>query len=96
MTEKMLTGTLRIKSNHAKQYLVISCIGDVYLTCLKTLVSCEFGYLFFTFLPGQTLYMGYPFGHLYGRTNKAQLSSKTRRLEAGFHLNNALNVLQSK
>ena len=57
----------------------------------------NFGYLFFTFLPGQTLFpdhshllldMEYPFGHLYGRTYNAQLSSKSRQLEAGFHFNN--------
>ena len=29
-----------------------------------------------------------PFGHSYGRTYKAQLSSKSRRKEAVFHFNN--------
>ena len=33
-----------------------------------------------------------PFGHFNGRTYKAQLSSKSRRTEAVFHLNNRLNA----
>ena len=33
-----------------------------------------------------------PFGHSNGRTYKAQLSSKSRRTEAAFHLNDRLNA----
>ena len=48
--------------------------------------------LFFTILPEQILYMECPFGHSYGRTYKALLSSKSRRTEAVSHLNNRLNA----
>ena len=48
--------------------------------------------LFFTILPGHILYMGCSFGHSYGKTYKAQLSSKSRRKEAVFHLNIRLNA----
>ena len=47
---------------------------------------------FFLILPGHILYMECPFGHSNGRTYKAQLSSKSRRTEAAFHLNNRLNA----
>ena len=33
---------LNVYKIHEMQCLVISFIGDVYLTCLRTLVSCEF------------------------------------------------------
>ena len=36
--------------------------------------------------------MDFPYGHLYGRTYIAQLSSKNRRTQAVFHLNIRLNV----
>ena len=36
--------------------------------------------------------MGYPFGYWYGGSFKAQLSSKSRCLEACFHLKDILNV----
>ena len=52
----------------------------------------SFENLFFTILPGNILYMEYPFGHLYGRTYSAQLSSNSRRTEAVFHLNNILII----
>ena len=52
----------------------------------------SFGNLLFAFLQGQILYMEYPFWHLYGRTYKAQLSSKIRCLEAGFHLDKSLDA----
>ena len=48
----------------------------------------SFENLFFTILPGHILYMECPFGHSYGRTCTAQLSSKSRHTEAVFHLNN--------
>ena len=48
--------------------------------------------LFFIILPGHILYMECPFGHSYGGTYKAHLSSKSRRTEAVFHLNNRLNA----
>ena len=60
---------------------------------LKELVSAVgFDNLFFTILPGHILYIECPFGHSYGRTYKTQLSSKSRRTEAVFHLNNRLNA----
>ena len=49
--------------------------------------------MFFTILPGHILYMKCPFGHSCGRTYKAQLSSKSRRTEAAFHLNDRLDAL---
>ena len=65
--------------------------------CIKhicgTSVHGEFWEFVFTFLPGQILYMEYPFGHLKDRSYTAQLSSKIRRLEAGFGLNNRLMIL---
>ena len=48
--------------------------------------------LFFTILPGHILYMECPFGHSCGRTYKAQLSSKSRRTEAVFQMDNRLNA----
>ena len=54
--------------------------------------AVSFDNLFFTILPGHMLYIGCPFGHSYGRTYKAQLSSKSRRTEAVFHLNNRPNT----
>ena len=75
------------------QYLVISFIGDIFLNYLRTSVSAmSFENVFFTILPGHILYMECSFGHSYGRTNKAQLSSKSKRTEAVFHLNNRLNA----
>ena len=53
---------------------------------LESAVSVE--NVFFTILPGHILYMECPFG----RTYKAQLSSKSRRTEAVFNLNNRLNA----
>ena len=53
--------------------------------------AVSFENLFFKILPGNILYMKCPFGHSNGRTYKAQLSSKSRRTEAVFHLNNRLN-----
>ena len=41
---------------------------------------------------GRILYMECLFGNSYGRTYKAQLSSKNRRTEAVFRLNNRLNA----
>ena len=64
------------------------------LELFKNLVqqsAVSFENLFFTILPGHILYVECPFGHSYGRTYKAQLSSKSRRTEAVFHLNNRLN-----
>ena len=55
--------------------------------------AVSFGNLFFTILPGHILYMECPYSHSYGRTYKAQLSSKSKRTEAVFHLNNRLNAL---
>ena len=52
----------------------------------------SFENVFFTILPGHILYMECLFGHSYGRTYKAQLSSKSRRTEAVFHLINRLNA----
>ena len=52
--------------------------------------AVSFETLFFTILPGHILYM--EFGHSYGRTYKAQLSSKNMHTEASFHLNNRLNA----
>ena len=49
--------------------------------------------MFFTILPGHILDMECPFGHSYGRIYKAQLSSKSRRSEVTFNLNNRLNAL---
>ena len=48
--------------------------------------------LFITILPGHILYMECPIGHPYGRTYKAQLSSKSRHTEDVFHLNNRLDA----
>ena len=48
--------------------------------------------LLFAILPGHILYMECLYGPSYGRTLKAQLSSKSRRTEAVFHLNNRLNA----
>ena len=48
--------------------------------------------MFFIILSGHILYMECPFGHSYGRTYKAQLSSKSRHTEAVFNLNNWLNA----
>ena len=50
--------------------------------------AVSFENLFFTILPGHILYMECPFGHSNGITDKVQLSSKNRRTEAVFHLNN--------
>ena len=47
---------------------------------------------FFTILPGHILYMEVAFWHSYGRTYKAQLSSKSMRTEAVFHLSSRLNA----
>ena len=74
------------------QYLGISFQGDPFLNYLRTCVDSSFENLFFTILPGHILYMECPFGHSYGRTYKAQLSSKSRRTESVFHLNNRLNA----
>ena len=52
----------------------------------------SFENLFFTILPGHILYIECPFWHSYGRTYKAQLSSKSKRTEAVFYLNNRLNA----
>ena len=54
----------------------------------------SFENLFFTIFPGHILFMECPFGHSYGRTDKAQLSSKSRHTEAAFHniLNAPLNL----
>ena len=52
----------------------------------------SFDNLFFHYSSRTHLYMEYPFGYLHGRTYLAQLSSKNRRTEADFHLNNRLNV----
>ena len=52
----------------------------------------NFENLFFTILSGHILYTEGPFGDSYGRTYKAQLSSKSRRTEAVFLLNNRLNA----
>ena len=57
------------------------------------MASVSFDNLFFTILPGHILYMECPFGHSFRKTYKAQLSSKSRRTEAVFHLNNRLNAL---
>ena len=54
--------------------------------------AVSFEYLFFTILPGHILYIEGTFWHSYGRTYKAQLSSKIMRTEAGFHLNSSLNA----
>ena len=42
----------------------------------------SFENLFFTILPGHILYMECTFGNSYGRTYKAQLSSKSRGIKA--------------
>ena len=52
----------------------------------------SFENLFFTIFPGHILFMECPFGHSYDRTDKAQLSSKSRHTEAVFHLNDILNA----
>ena len=49
--------------------------------------------MFFTILPWHILYIECPFGRSYGRTYKTNLSSKHRRTEAVFHLNNRMNTL---
>ena len=54
--------------------------------------AVSFENLFFTVLPGHILYIECPFGHSYDRTYKAQLSSKSRRTDAVFHLNNRPNA----
>ena len=54
--------------------------------------AVSFENLSFTILPRHNLYMECSFGHSYGRIYKAQLSSKSRRTEAVFHLNNGLNA----
>ena len=56
------------------------------------MLALSFVNLFSTILPGYILYMECPFGHSYGRTYKAQLSSKSRHTEAVFHLNIRLNA----
>ena len=59
--------------------------------------AVSFENLFFIILPGHVLYMECPFRHWYGRTYKAQLSSKNRRAQKlFFHLNNRLNALVNK
>ena len=62
------------------------------LDLFKNLSAVSFENLFFTILPGHILYMECPFGHSYGRTYIAQLSSESRRTEVVFHLNNRLNT----
>ena len=62
------------------------------LELFKNVSAVSFENLVFTILPGHILYMECPFGHLYGRTYIAQLSSKNRCKEAFFHLNNRLNA----
>ena len=47
---------------------------------------------FFNFFPDTFYTWNALFGHSNGRTYKAQLSSKSRRTEAVFHLNNRLNA----
>ena len=47
---------------------------------------------FFKILPGHILYMEGASWHSHGRTYKAQLSSKSMRTEAVFHLNSRLNA----
>ena len=59
---------------------------------LKISKNLSFENLFFTILLRHILYMAYPIGQLYGRTNKGQLSSKKRHTEAVFHLNIRRNV----
>ena len=54
--------------------------------------AVSFANLFFTILPGHIVYMECPFGHSYGKTFKAKLSSESRRIESVFHLNNRLNA----
>ena len=54
--------------------------------------AVSFENLFFTILPGHILYMEGAFWHSYGRTYKAQLSSKSMCIEAVFHLNSRLNA----
>ena len=54
--------------------------------------AVSFENLCFTILPGHILYMEGAFWHSYGRTYKAQLSSKSMRTEAVFHLNMRLNA----
>ena len=66
-----------------------------YWRYILELSAVSFENLFFTILPGHILYMECPFGHLYVRTYKAQLSSNSRRTEAVFHLNNRLNAPQN-
>ena len=72
---------------------LISFIGGIFLNYLRTSVSAvSFENVFFTILPGHILNMECPFGHSYGKTYKAQLSSKSKRTEAVFHLSNRLNA----
>ena len=54
--------------------------------------ALSFENLFFTILPGHILYMEGAFWHSYCRTYKAQLSHKSMRTEAVFHLNSRLNA----
>ena len=54
--------------------------------------AVSFENLFFTILPGHILYMECTFGNAYGRTYKAQLSSKSRDEGAVCHLNNRPNA----
>ena len=54
--------------------------------------AVSFENLCFTILPGHILYMECPIGHPCGGTYKAQLSSKSRRTEDVFHLNNRLDA----
>ena len=74
------------------QYLVITFISDKFLKILELVSAMSFENLFFEILQGHILYTECPFGHSYGRTYKAQLSSKCRRTKAVFHLNNRLNA----
>ena len=52
----------------------------------------SFENLFLKILPRHILYMRYSFGHLYGRTYKAQFPSINRHTKTVSHLNNYLNV----
>ena len=54
--------------------------------------AVSFENLFFTILPGHVLYMECPFGHLYGRTYKAQLSSKSMCTEAVTECSSKLKI----
>ena len=51
----------------------------------------SFENLFFEIFPRHTLYMEYPFGYAYVELI-SPVSSKNRRKEADFHLDNRLNV----